>query len=291
MRSISFLFLVSCTVSGPLVDANQPDVSTGDCNGANCAEICDDGIDNDGDFDVDCDDLECHDSCDWDGDGDGFDSSDSGGGDCDDTNPEINPTAVEVCDGIDNNCTGLIDEADPTIDTSTLLTFYRDADGDGFGVTTQDQKACTVPSGASDVDGDCDDEDAATYPGAIDVPGDCIDQDCDGYTGDQGCEPVYVGEYMVDDGDTWGNNPPVYSCVEACALLFGGVGADYACSTQYAVIDNQANTSTWGVPGCGIVAEDMSVGVTYDCGAVGCSTSAYVTDNCLTTTNYCFQWP
>ncbi len=54
-----------------------------------------------------------------DGDGDGFGSD----VDCDDTDPAVNPAAMETCgDGVDNNCNGLIDEwcAGP------------DEDGDGF---------------------------------------------------------------------------------------------------------------------------------------------------------------
>ena len=27
--------------------------------------------------------------------------------------------------------------------------------------------------------------------------------------------------YHIDDGPPWNTNPPTYSCVEACALLFG----------------------------------------------------------------------
>lgn len=30
--------------------------------------------------------------------------------DCDDNNPKINPDAVELCDGVDNNCNGAIDD-------------------------------------------------------------------------------------------------------------------------------------------------------------------------------------
>jgi hypothetical protein len=32
------------------------------------------------------------------------------GGDCNDGNPEVNPDAIEVCDGTDNDCNGLKDE-------------------------------------------------------------------------------------------------------------------------------------------------------------------------------------
>jgi len=43
-------------------------------------------------------------------DGDGFDSNEHGGADCDDTSQQINPSASEICDGVDNDCNGAIDE-------------------------------------------------------------------------------------------------------------------------------------------------------------------------------------
>ena len=47
--------------------------------------------------------------------------------DCDDQDPAVNPGAVEVCDGIDNDC---MDGPDNWLGESTQ---YRDLDGDGYG--------------------------------------------------------------------------------------------------------------------------------------------------------------
>ncbi len=119
---------------------------------------------------------------------------------------------------------------------------------------------------------------------------------CDGFeSGDTTEWSNTVGylppNYDVDDGPLWGTNPPVYSCLDACALLFGGVAGDYQCSTSSEAIDHLANASTYAVGGCQIVAEEYKLdqGGGYDCGFEGCSTSAYVSDNCIGGTNYC--WP
>ena len=49
-----------------------------------------------------------------------------GGTDCDDYRREVNPLAAEICDRIDNNCNGFVDEGQ-------TLPRYLDADGDGHG--------------------------------------------------------------------------------------------------------------------------------------------------------------
>jgi hypothetical protein len=55
-----------------------------------------------------------------DADGDGFCTSQ---GDCDDANPNIRPTAVEACTGgVDENCNGLVDCADPACASSPACT-------------------------------------------------------------------------------------------------------------------------------------------------------------------------
>ena len=94
--------------------------------------------------------------------------------DCDDQDPDSNPDATEVCDGADNDCDGTADE-----DASDALSFYVDADGDGYGDDGSVVSACELTDGLAEEAGDCDDTEAAAYPGAPEVC-DGVDNDCDG---------------------------------------------------------------------------------------------------------------
>ncbi len=65
---------------------------------------------------------------DADGDGYGVDT------DCNDANAEINPGAEEICEGLDNNCDGKIDEGCPAVDKEDALTILE-------SLTTSDKKS------------------------------------------------------------------------------------------------------------------------------------------------------
>ena len=113
---------------------------------------------------------------DGDGDGDGWPGSE----DCDDGDSSINPGAEEVCDGVDNNCDGSIDEG-------VLLALFVDGDGDGHGDAESPTEACSLAEGLSEWGDDCDDSEPLASPSQEEVCNDLIDNDCDGTSND--CAP------------------------------------------------------------------------------------------------------
>ena len=83
--------------------------------------------------------------------------------DCDDSDASISPSAIEVCDSIDNDCDGYIDDADSDVFVSSI--WYDDYDGDGYGSNAVISVAsCTQPANTVTVGGDCDDYDADVSP-------------------------------------------------------------------------------------------------------------------------------
>lgn len=94
--------------------------------------------------------------------------------DCVPQNPLIHPGAEEICDELDNNCSGQVDEG------LELFTFYQDVDGDGYGDTIFVLIDCNQPVGYAPIFGDCAPDNEDIYPGATEIPNNGIDEDCDG---------------------------------------------------------------------------------------------------------------
>ncbi len=100
--------------------------------------------------------------------------------DCNDNSAAVNPTALEICDQIDNDCDALVDIADGSLDPASKHTYYLDADHDTYG-TGAGMLACSPPTNYVAMAGDCNDTNATAHPGALEVC-DGADNDCDGGT-------------------------------------------------------------------------------------------------------------
>ena len=150
-------------------------------------ELCD-GLDNNCNGEIDDNPGENGVQAWTDADGDGFGDPDtevwtcdaSGlatvGGDCNDGSDAIHPDADEVCDERDNDCDGLVDALDDS--AVGLVTFYQDADGDGFGGENA-LELCDAMAGYVDNADDCDDFDSARSPAFTEISCDGVDNDCD----------------------------------------------------------------------------------------------------------------
>ncbi len=135
--------------------------------------------------------------------------------DCDDADPAVFPGAEEICNCVDDDCDGGVDEG-------VELVFYEDGDGDGWGIDGQTTQACEPPDGFVEALrlGDCDDGDPAVHPEAEEA---CngIDDDCD-----QEIDEGAMLDFLADaDGDGWGD---AASVIQACQPPSGSVPADAA---------------------------------------------------------------
>ena len=142
-------------------------------------------------------------------DGDGYGAAE----DCDDEDAAVYPGAPEVCNGLDDDCDGYVDDEDPNLADGTVA--YRDEDSDGWGRDDDTVLSCLIPSGYVAKGGDCHDGQATIHPGA-DEHCDGVDEDCDGAIDE---DPVDGGTWYLDvDADGYGD--PEHA-VAACSQPAG----------------------------------------------------------------------
>ena len=125
-----------------------------------------------------------------DNDGDGFVQEE----DCNDNDSAVSPAGEELCDGIDNNCDGQIDEGVTT-------SFYADSDEDGYGNPNIVVEACSPNDGLVSNGNDCDDTSNNVFPGGEEIC-DGKDNDCN----DEIDDGIGAEFYIDNDGDGFGDD-------------------------------------------------------------------------------------
>ncbi len=168
------------------------------------------------------------------------------GGDCADNNANIHPGASEVCDGADNDCANGVD------DGLTMVNYWPDSDGDGFGDESASVvTACAPPSGHVTNNTDaCPNEPLKQVAGACGCGNLETDRDTDGAPDCiDGCptDPLKTasGQCGCGNPDTDSDMDGTADCNDACP--------------------NDPLKTTAGHCGCGIADTDDDADGTANC--------------------------
>ena len=181
-------------------------------------------------------------------------------GDCDDFDPTINPSAVEVCNYLDDNCNG------GEVDEFVQLSFYQDMDLDGYGDANVLILECyEQPGFVANMD-ECDDN-LVTYQDldadgwGSSIPDPCgVDNnlDCNDMTSSVQEATLFFED---QDGDGYGNpDMAIYLCESQTGFIPDGTDCDDLNPSVFPnavdIAGNDIDENCDGLDGVGI-AEDM----------------------------------
>jgi hypothetical protein len=201
----------------------------------------------------------------------------SNSGDCNDGSAAVHPGAAEVCNDVDDNCSGVIDEG-------VKITFYADSDGDTFGNSADVIQACTAPLGYVSNNGDCNDANAAVKPGASEVCNN-LDDNCSGAI-DEGVKITYYA-----DGDSDGYGSATVS-TQACSAPVGYVSNNTDCNDASAAVKPGASELCNSIDdNCNGIVDDGAVSATVTpAGTVSICSGSNTVLQANTGSGLTYQW-
>ena len=163
--------------------------------------------------------------------------------DCNDSNGQINPSANEVCNSIDDNCNSQTDEG------LTFTTYYSDLDNDGFGSGAGTTLCSNPGAGYSTNALDCNNSNSAINPSATELCN-SADDNCNSQI-DEGL--LFQNYYQDFDGDGFGFGTPS----SLCANQTGYVNNAFDCNDFQALVNPVAQEICNGIDdNCNTLIDD-----------------------------------